>query len=35
MGLELVSVLAEQIDGVIELTREPGTRFALTFAARP
>jgi len=35
MGLELVSVLADQIDGVVELTREPGTRFVLTFAAHP
>ena len=31
MGLELVTTLAEQLDGTIELTRDGGTRFRIRF----
>ena len=31
LGLQLVCVLTEQLEGTIELAREGGTRFTLTF----
>jgi PAS domain S-box-containing protein len=35
LGLQLVSMLTEQLDGVIELDRHEGTAFTLTFAELP
>jgi two-component sensor histidine kinase len=35
LGLQLVSMLTNQLDGVIELDRHAGTAFTLTFAELP
>lgn len=35
MGLQLVSMLAEQLEGSVELTRKPGTLFRITFREQP
>jgi len=31
LGLQLVSILVDQLDGKIELMRAPGTEFRITF----
>ena len=31
LGLQLVQMLSEQLGGVVQILREPGTRFVITF----
>ena len=35
MGLQLVSILTDQLEGTIELKKDPGTRFFITFKVNP